>query len=95
MRYLNKNSYNPTPLTIRNVMARFHCFLFGHKLSNNTDSGYHYCIRCNVHEYWDTKEYGSNYWENAGWLLKPFQWIKRKYNNIKWYIKWVDNNNPF
>ena len=53
------------------------CFLFGHKISKTTDSGYHICNRCEAHEYYD-REYSTN-WDNSGWIwAKPLFWIKYK-----------------
>ena len=77
---IDKNSYQPQPLTLYSVMARFLCLCVGHKISDTTDSGYNYCTRCAAHEYWDTKEYNSNKWSNAGYLLKPIYWVRWQYN---------------
>lgn len=93
---IDKNSYQPKPLTLHSVCARFLCLCFGHKLSDTTDSGYSYCTRCAAHEYWDTKEYNSNKWNNAAYLLKPFYWVRLKYklmvSNLKIRFK---NEMPF
>lgn len=76
---IDKNSYQPQPLTLYSVMARLLCLCVGHRLSDTTDSGYNYCTRCGAHEYWDTKEYNSNKWNNAGYLRKPFYWVWWQY----------------
>jgi hypothetical protein len=53
------------------------CFLLGHKISEHTDGGYHYCTRCHAHEYWDeyyqTVDEEFNKWQ---FTLKTFRkWI--------------------
>lgn len=60
------------------------CFLFGHKISKTTDSGYCICERCVAHEYYD-REY-SNDWDNSGWLYaRPLFWIKYKLFDLKMF----------
>ena len=70
------------------------CFLFGHKISDTTDSGYATCDRCSAHEYYD-REF-TNKWDNAGWLLYPYYKILRVINNLKnKKIEYYDSDLPF
>lgn len=72
------------------------CRLFGHKIDKNfTDGRYHICERCQMHEYWDSKNIMIQYelkfkysFESAGLLLKPYFFILRQYYNLKYYIKY-------
>lgn len=70
------------------------CYLFGHKTSKITDSGYPVCERCECHSYY-------NDWNNCAKILKPFTFILRfyyqsKYNVKHWYdTKFNGNKLPF
>jgi len=88
-----RNSIDPQPLTLHNIIAVSLCFLFGHKISKYTDSGAHICERCRAHEGYDT-ENNSGKWDNAGYLLQPYYWLIRKYEDIVFKIK-DKNKLPF
>lgn len=86
IRYIEKNSHQPQPLTIYNVMARSICFLFGHKIGAVNEGGYPICDRCWAYSYWDYQWNSTKKWQNAGWLRIDW-FIKRKYYQIKgWYL---------
>jgi hypothetical protein len=73
------------PLQLHDVVCRF----FGHRLSKVRPDGFGYCERCKSHEYWDSGNYGfSNRWEKAGLILMPFWFIKRKWFEFKYDIKY-------
>lgn len=73
------------------------CRLFGHKIDQNfTDSGFHICERCQMHEYHNSKQIMINqyeieqkyYFEDAGLILKPYFFVLRQYYNLKHYFKY-------
>lgn len=51
------------------------CRLFGHT-GNGTESGYHVCSRCGMHEYHSHPEY-----QKAAVLFRPWWRLKRKVHN--------------
>lgn len=69
------------------------CKLLGHKPHEFTDGGYQYCERCNAQEYWDDGEI-TNKWNEAGILIRPYWWVKKRYLKIKDCLK-KDNEYPF
>lgn len=69
------------------------CFLFGHS-GYETESGYHVCSRCGMHEYYNCKAYdedsiNGDYYKHS-YFFYPFykvvsliKRIKRSYINYK------------
>lgn len=66
------------------------CLLFGHKISDSTDSGYQICERCGMHEYYHARPtigedlpLVSKYsFHSDGILFKPFLWLR-------WKVYWA------
>lgn len=70
-------------------MIKLLCFLFGHT-GKETESGFHVCSRCGLHEYHCHEEYSR-----AGYLFRPIYWIKyflynSWYKMKRRYIIWKD-----
>jgi hypothetical protein len=52
------------------------CYLFGHT-GNFTESGYHVCSRCGLHEYWSSRQVDSEApidYDNAGHVYRLVIW---------------------
>jgi hypothetical protein len=68
-------------------MKNLTCFLFYHKISKLTDSGYGICDRCKSHEYYDS----PGDFTNVGWFYRPFWWIHWKIFDIKQWLNYKSN----
>jgi hypothetical protein len=95
---MSVKDYNPQKLNfkdgfavnLKRIVGRLMCLLFWHKIIAN-DSGYQVCGRCGAHEFYDS--YGNlDTWESnsyrftrAGYLLRPFWYIKRRYRDFKYF----------
>lgn len=80
----------------------FLCYWFGHT-GNSTESGFHVCDRCGLHEYWDGDEnyYSADYLK-ARKLFVVLDWMGLRWNRLKrridflfWQIRHRNNDMPF
>lgn len=80
------------------------CKLLGHKLSDTTDSGFHFCERCNAHSYYDDPVTGFSdvdNWNGDGVLFWPFRWARYHLTQLGrkasfWYRRTIQKDDlPF
>lgn len=64
--------------TKHSAMARFICFAWGHKIAEETESGYEYCERCNAHSYYDY----PHFYSRSAYLRQPFWFVKKKLHRL-------------
>ena len=74
----NEFSKTEQPCTLHGVMARFICLVWGHKIADQTDSGYEYCERCKAHSYYDY----PHFYNRSAYLRQPFWFIKRSVRRL-------------
>lgn len=62
--------------------SNWRCFVFGHKESEHTDYGYHYCERCPSHEYYDFERVEAFGGINLTLFTIPSMWYY-----MTWHLK--------
>lgn len=55
-------------------MKKIICFFIGHKISDQTDSGYEHCARCGMHEYYDGYDSTGEFYSNIPTLMANKLW---------------------
>lgn len=78
------------------------CYWLGH-IGNSTESGFHVCDRCGLHEYWDGDEsYRSTDYLKARKLFVVLDWVKlwrirlkRRIDHLLWQIRHWNDDMPF
>lgn len=71
------------------------CRLFGHKIDKDfTDSGYHVCKRCSMHEYYDSPTFKAEQgikdkydFYDDGVFLRPYYFLLEKTKKLKAFLK--------
>ena len=66
----------------KKIAMKLYCFFWGHKKSEENDSGFAICPRCNMHEYYDNPLCCSDakwpYFYSDGVLLRPIFYLRRR-----------------
>jgi len=66
---------------------KIRCFLIGHKVKGKGTV----CMNCKSQEYYD-----RDTWDDSGYLLKPFTWIKRQFLLfVSWWEFVFEDTLPF
>lgn len=86
MRKENETTNNRKPMAYDTLLGSVICWLFGHKISETTDSGYLICDRCKKHEYYDLSFYNGMPFHKAyryikGTPMRIYYWYRLKFFN--------------
>lgn len=68
-------------------LVNLKCFVRGHKLADETDSGYEHCERCRAHE-WYSGEHAAHTGEIDVWTFTLPTLYYRYMSSLQWWWHW-------